>query len=185
MRYFKNESTYILANFNTGDTVTIDVYRLSDDVKVIDAALMTEIDTTGRFKYSFSQTISTKTEYLYICSNSIEQQQGKIILGGYPDDIYDRIGAPAGASIAADLVTIDNYVDELESRITSIRASYLDNLSDGAVALASVCTEARLAELDDTNIPADINDIKDELDNNSTKLSSIRSIVNFIRAELL
>jgi len=100
-------------------------------------------------------------------------------------DVYDRIGAPAGASIAADLVTINNYVDELESRLTAIRASYLDNLSEGAVALASVCTEARLAELDAVNLPADIDHIKDELDNNSTKLSSIRSIVNFIRVKIL
>lgn len=85
MRYLKDETTYILANFDTGDTVTIDVYRLSDNFKVVDGVSMTEIGTTGRFKYSFSQSISTKTEYLYICTNSIEEQQGKMVLGGYPD----------------------------------------------------------------------------------------------------
>lgn len=52
-------------------------------------------------------------------------------------DIYDRIGAPAGASVAADLVTIDNVVDVIEARLTAARAGYLDNLSAGAVALAS------------------------------------------------
>jgi len=87
MRYLENESTYIISNFTTGDTVTIDVYRLSDNVKVINAASMTEIGTTGRFKYAFAQTISTKTEYLYVCTNTTEEQQGKIILGGYPDTI--------------------------------------------------------------------------------------------------
>ena len=44
-------------------------------------------------------------------------------------DAYARLGAPAGASIAADLVTIDNFVDELESRLTAARAGYLDNLN--------------------------------------------------------
>jgi hypothetical protein len=52
-------------------------------------------------------------------------------------DSYARLGAPAGASIAADLLTIDNLVDDLESRLTTARAGYLDNLSGGAVALAS------------------------------------------------
>jgi hypothetical protein len=50
-------------------------------------------------------------------------------------DIYDRVGSPAGASIAADLVVIDNFVDDLESRLTAARAGYIDNLSAGAVAL--------------------------------------------------
>ena len=52
-------------------------------------------------------------------------------------DVYDRIGTPAGASIAADLVTIDNVVDVIEARLTAARAGYLDNLSAGAVALAT------------------------------------------------
>ena len=41
------------------------------------------------------------------------------------------------------LTTIDSLIDTLLTRVTA------------AVALASVCTEARLAELDSTNIPAD------------------------------
>lgn len=84
---------------------------------------------------------------------------GELDAANLPTDIsnvYTRIGAPAGASIAADLVVIDNFVDDLEGRITSTRAGYLDNLSAGAVALASVCTEARLGELAAANIPADV-----------------------------
>jgi hypothetical protein len=54
------------------------------------------------------------------------------------------------------LSAIENLVDDLESRLTATRAGYLDNLSAGAVALASVCTEARLSELASANIPADI-----------------------------
>ena len=35
MRFSKDENTYILAEFTSGDTVKIDIYRLSDDVKVL------------------------------------------------------------------------------------------------------------------------------------------------------
>jgi hypothetical protein len=45
------------------------------------------------------------------------------------------------------LSAIETLVDELESRLTAARAGYLDNLSAGAVALASVCTELRMAHL--------------------------------------
>lgn len=63
---------------------------------------------------------------------------------------WTRLGAPAGVSIAADLLTIDNLVDDLEGRLTSTRAGYLDNLSAGAVALqASVDTlEASAAAIE-------------------------------------
>jgi hypothetical protein len=52
-------------------------------------------------------------------------------------------GAPAGASVSADLVVIDNFVDDLESRLSAARAGYLDNLSTGAVALASALVTAQ------------------------------------------
>jgi len=47
-------------------------------------------------------------------------------------------------------------LDTLLTRLSADRAGYLDNLSAGAVALASVCTEGRLGELDAANIPADV-----------------------------
>jgi hypothetical protein len=63
-----------------------------------------------------------------------------------------------GADIATILSTLQNGtyglsalntdLDTLLTRLTSVRAGYLDNLSAGAVALASVCTETRLAHLD-------------------------------------
>lgn len=42
--------------------------------------------------------------------------------------IIATLGTPAGASVSADLLVIDNLVDDLESRLTSGRASNLDNL---------------------------------------------------------
>lgn len=67
-------------------------------------------------------------------------------------DAFARLGAPAGASIAADLLVIDNLVDDLETRLTAARAGYLDNLSAGAVAQASAL--ATVAGYLDTEIAA-------------------------------
>jgi|GEM_PF-1865387 len=59
-------------------------------------------------------------------------------------------------------------LDTLLTRLSADRAGYLDNLSAGAVALASVCTEGRLGELDAANIPADVDALL-------TRLSAIRA----------
>lgn len=93
MRFSKDENTYILAEFNSGDTVTIDIYRLSDDVKVVDNAAVSEISSTGTFKYLFNLIVTEKTEFLLIMDNGITDKRGKLVLGGYPDDIEDLLGA--------------------------------------------------------------------------------------------
>jgi len=46
------------------------------------------------------------------------------------------------------LSAIEALVDDLEGRLSAARAGYLDNLSAGAVALDSICTNARLTNLD-------------------------------------
>jgi hypothetical protein len=48
--------------------------------------------------------------------------------------IIATLGTPAGASIAADLVVIDDFVDALESRLTAARAGYLDNINNANLA---------------------------------------------------
>src|SRR3990167_3813650 len=53
------------------------------------------------------------------------------------DDIQAKIGTPTGGSFSADLADIESKVDDLEGRLTTLRAGYLDNLSAGAAALES------------------------------------------------
>jgi len=49
-------TTWILAAFdNSGLTVTINVYDLSDDTLIVTSGSMSEISTTGTYKYSFSE----------------------------------------------------------------------------------------------------------------------------------
>ena len=91
MRYSKDENAYILAEFTSGDTVTLDIYRLSDNVKVVNGASTSEIASTGTFKYLFNIVVTDKTEFLLIMDNGTTDKRGKIVLGGYPDDLSDKL----------------------------------------------------------------------------------------------
>jgi hypothetical protein len=44
---------------------------------------------------------------------------GKRLVDNITGDAYVRLGAPAGASVSADILTLDNLVDDLESRLGS------------------------------------------------------------------
>lgn len=85
---------------------------------------------------------------------------------GYLDeldfDLNARLGAPAGASLAADLLTIDNFVDDLEAAVGAIEgATTLHNkLTAARAALLDQITVLRMAELDAVNLPADIDVLK-------------------------
>lgn len=60
---------------------------------------------------------------------------GKRIVDYLTGDIFARLGAPAGASIAADIAANATSLSTLLTRITAARAGYLDNLNvGGAVA---------------------------------------------------
>ena len=66
MRYLESENPYIICRFETGDTVKITIYDLSDDSKTVDDVSMTEVLTTGYFKYQFNPSPAALTEYMYI-----------------------------------------------------------------------------------------------------------------------
>ena len=104
-------SIYVLSDFNTGDTVTINIYRLSDDIQVVTTGNMSEIGTTGSFKYFFNQIITTRQEYLYIASNGTTDQRGKIVLGSeidIIDGVWTDTDEPTGPDTrAAQLKRID------------------------------------------------------------------------------
>ena len=143
-------------------------------------------------------------------------------------DNFARIGAPAGASIAADIADVPT-VAEMNAR-TQPTADYFDPAADAvanvtlvattttntdmvgtdSAALASVCTEARLAELAAANLPADVdailadtnelqtddipgaisglNDptaaaVRTEIDSNSTQLAAIVADTNELQTD--
>jgi len=87
MRYALAENPYIWARFNTGDNPTVSIYDASDDSVVINAAAMSELATTGFFKYLFDPSPVALTNYFYIASTDDEEISGAFTLGGYPDEI--------------------------------------------------------------------------------------------------
>lgn len=86
MRYTESENPYIWCRFTTGDSVTITIYKSSDSSVIVNAVSMSELVSTGYFKYQFNPSPTELTEYFYIATNTIEEHAGKIILGGYPDN---------------------------------------------------------------------------------------------------
>jgi hypothetical protein len=93
--------------------------------------------------------------------------------GQLQDEIYSRIGAPAGASIAADLLTIDNLVDDLESRLTAARAGYLDALNGHTAQTGD--SFARLGAPAGASIAADLLAIDNFVDDLETRLTAARA----------
>jgi hypothetical protein len=105
-------------------------------------------------------------------------------------DNYARLGAPAGASVSADIAAVKSDTGAiltdtsttLENHLTDIKGtafvkdthSLTDITADvtglngaamrgtDSAALASVCTEGRLAELDAGNLPTDIANVKSD-----------------------
>ena len=100
MRYRITEGMYVLAKFDTGSTVTLTLYKLSDSSSVtLTAGTMAEIGSTGVFKWN-SSDITTQptsyTEYLWIATDGTLNQYGKVVLGGYPDTITTAVGTIPG-----------------------------------------------------------------------------------------
>lgn len=138
MRYLTSESTYIIGSFPTGATVTIGVYLLSDNSSVVSAAAMTEVGTTGIFKYLFNPSTGSKTHYLYIMTDGSIEHAGQIVLGGYPNKTYDLLDQ------------VDIKVDAIPTNPVLTNDMRLDFLVDiGGIPTNPLLTnDARLDNLD-------------------------------------
>jgi hypothetical protein len=86
-------------------------------------------------------------------------------------DSYARLGAPAGASVSADILVIDNFVDDLESRLTAARAGYLDNLNGHTPQTGD--NYARLGAPAAASIAADIANVQSDTDDIQTRTPTV------------
>ena len=123
MKYSILEGAYILAKFPTGSNITITLYKLSDGSAVtLTSSLMSEVATTGVFKWHTSN-ITTQptdyTEYLFIATDTISSQYGKFIL---EKDISNRIWN----SLLSDNNIQGTFGGELATK-TDIKASAVSN----------------------------------------------------------
>jgi hypothetical protein len=114
MRYKLTEPTYILGKFSTGATVTLALYDLADESAVaLTSNSCNEVGVLGVFAFSTANIATqptVKKEYLWVMTDGAETQYGKIVLGGYPDQLDDTVSsrlassgytAPDNAGIAA------------------------------------------------------------------------------------
>lgn len=126
-------TTYTSNTPQTGDT-----YALANGAAgfvAIDTVVDAILDDTGTSGVLLSTTALGAIWNRLTSSLTTVGSIGKWILDNLTGDIYARLGAPAGASIAADIASVQADATTLLGRITSARAGYLDNLNvGGAVA---------------------------------------------------
>lgn len=177
MRYQKAENTYLVAAFSTGKTITITIYQLSDSSVIVNAA-MTEIGSTGMFKYLAALAPIVATEYLWIASDGYDQRAGKIVMGGYPDTL-----ATSQAAEEASIATISGNVATIQADETTIKGSQTTAagniatiLSDIASILASQSGEEGDIDTITGNIATILSDIASILSSQSGEEGDIDSI---------
>lgn len=99
LRYASNETATILDTFPPCSTVVIDIYRVSDEEKLVDAAACNEIGTTGIFVYEYKPEDYVLTAYVWKMNDGSTTSCGLLLHGGYSDiDIFNM--AEGGARIA-------------------------------------------------------------------------------------
>lgn len=118
---------------NLCDTVTTNT-----DMRGTDSAALATVCTETRLAELDAANIPTDLSTITAYVDELETRL-TALRAGYLDnlnghtaqtgDSYARLGAPAGASVSADILVIDNLVDDLETRLTALRAGYLDNLN--------------------------------------------------------
>lgn len=96
------------------------------------------LTATGVYTWDYTSTSTDEAEEILFTVTVIEG--GVTRYKGATSWITDNASTDFTSSDRADLLLVKGYVDDLETRLTALRAGYLDNLSAGAVMLASSYT---------------------------------------------
>jgi hypothetical protein len=108
MRYKLTEPTYILGKFSAGATVTLALYDLADESAVaLTSNACNEVAALGVYAWSTANITTqpvARKEYLWVMTDGTETQYGKIVLGGYPDELDAAVSSrlAAGSYVAPD-----------------------------------------------------------------------------------
>lgn len=153
-------------------SITYTVYEEATTTEIVTATAMTNFDAetgfylnriqcTTAIGYETGKTYTALIKATVDSVAAIDWRQWRVVTA-LPSDNYARIGAPAGASIAADLVVIDNFVDDLEGRVIGTLAAGTHNPQSGdayarlgAPAGASVSADVAAVKSDTAAILAD------------------------------
>jgi len=182
MRYQIAEDPYILCKFDSGDTVTIALYDLSDDSSEgLDSASMSEIGSTGVFKWSTSNittTPSSRTEYLWIANNGTEYQYGKIVLGGYPENVDQALSTMEDNIRGADDDDLKDISDEIAA-LNDLSAAEVNAEVDTALADYDPPTKAEM-DAGFSAVDADLTTIEGKIDTVDTVVDGLDTNIDFL-----
>jgi hypothetical protein len=128
----------------------------------------------------YDEVFDSATGYAEGDSIRITFKSQSIIMSGRVHEITQSAGTIFYTSIRQTMRGTDNAALAAtaltDATWTDARAGYLDNLSAGAVAQSSVCTDARLAELDAGNMPTDIANIETDTQDIQSKIGTPANI---------
>jgi len=127
----------------TGLSPTVTVYNLLDNSIAVNAASMTEVGS-GFYKYDFS-TYDSKNDYAVLFdAGATATVDSRYTFSGTTSQpeiaaIYDRLGAPTGASIAADIAAVPTAAENrAEMDANSTKLANLDAAVSSRAAQTSV-----------------------------------------------
>jgi hypothetical protein len=172
MRYKIDEQPTILGKFNTGDTVTITLYDLSDESsETLTSNACNELGATGVFYWSTSNITTKPTafiEYCWVMTNGTTSQYGKIVLGGYPDTIADAVWDEEKIGHTGDLKIIaDNLDTPVSSRLAAEDYVPPDNTAiSGLPTLSEIEASTILAKEETLNTVRKLTSNRVKLENN-------------------
>jgi hypothetical protein len=122
MRYQLSETVYCLGKFATGKVVTIALYNLATGAAVaLSSSACPEIGTTGVYRWASSNLAAQPVayaEYLYVMTDGVETQEGKIVLGGF----VERIDAAVSSRLAISGYTAPDNAAIEKARIDAAKA---------------------------------------------------------------
>lgn len=149
----------------------------STDVVTLRAAL--PVAATGTITYTIFGTATASGD---VNVTTIEGMDATTVLGtAQTGDAFARLGAPAGASVSADILTLGNFVDDLESRLGTP-----SNLGGGAtIAFNLSDIEAQTDDIGTAGAGLTNIDLPNQTMNITGTLSgSVGSVVNLEQAAL-
>lgn len=113
-----------MAVYAHSDTVNVSIYKTDGSV-VVSGAACTEIGTSGRFYYQpvFAPP-ATKTTYLIVFTNSVYEQTGELVLGGY--DYQVAAIMPASPANEATLITLHGHIDDILADTSEVQGELTD-----------------------------------------------------------
>jgi len=170
----------LVERFETGDSVSVTIYDLSDNSIVVNSVAMGEIASTGHFKYKYEMLTAADVDFMYIMDNGSYIQSGKITFTN-GNLIGVQTPLPLSEKEIEDIVTtiVDAAVVDIKgAEDRDLTEVYNNTPSIDPSSVWTYATRTLTASLDPTAA-----EIRQEMDNNSTELAAIKAKTDNLPAD--